>query len=256
MQVAFAMGAVVDTSNREDVYVYSISEELSQTIPLRRIMTGQNFQNETKMTAFELTAHQYRKIEDSIVLYEAEKSGIGDNIFVKFTQPIHELSIVNGNIVGGNYGENYAVINAREGCVLSGKKYEHNQLIKRRTNPLLLITDTENIISIRDATLVSANNVDILLEKCYNYYVTNRKINLKIVESKKIVYGDSIKYGEKKYGNLRYGQKHKTVIQDSPVNVGDFIETETEYLGNIQGRVIRESFNLNGNIIVKDTVMR
>jgi hypothetical protein len=256
MQVAFAMGAVVDTSGREDVYVYSISDELSQAIPLSRIMQGQNFSNETKMTAFELVAHQYRKIEDSIVLYEAEKSGVGDNIFVKFSQPIHEISIINGEIIGENYGANYAVINAHEGCVLSGKKYEHNQLIKRKTNPLVLITDTENIISIKDATLVSANNIDNLLERCYNYYENNRTINLKIVEGKHKSNSKYVKYGEKKYGEFKYGQSKSAIIYDKPVGVGDFVEIETEYLGNIQGRVIKQTFNLNGGIIIKDTVMR
>jgi hypothetical protein len=254
MQVAFAMGAVVDTSNREDVYVHSLSDELSQTIPLSRIMQGQNFSNETKMTAFELIAHQYRQIDESVVLYEAEKSGFGDNIFVKFSQPIHSLSITSESEILSS-GANYAVINAREGCVLSGKKYEHNQVIKKKINPLVLAADTENVISIRDATLVSASNVDNLLEKCYNYYINNRIVNLKIVESKHKSSG-VVKYGERKYGAFKYGQKKDEIVYDKPVNVGDLIEIETEYLGNIQGRAVKQTFNLNGGIIIKNTVVR
>lgn len=256
MQVAFAIGAVVDTSNRGDVYVYSFSDELSQKIPLNRIMQGQSFSNETKMTAFELTAHQYRKIDESVVLYEAEKSGVGDNIFVKFSQPIHELSIINGEIDEDNCGANYAVIKAQEGCVLSGKKYEHNQVIKKKINPLVLAADTENVISIRDATLVSANNVDKLLERCYNYYINNRIVNLKIVESKHKSNGGVVKYGERKYGTFKYGQKKDEIVYDKPVSVGDLIEVETEYLGNIQGRAVKQTFNLNGGIIIKNTVVR
>jgi hypothetical protein len=256
MQVAFAIGGVIDTSNREDVYVYSLSQELSQNIPLSRIMQGQNFQTETKMTAFELTAHQYQKIEDSIVLYEAEKSGVGDNIFVKFSQPIHEISIINGKIDKENCGANYAVINAQEGCVLSGKKYEHNQLVKRKTNPLVLTTDVENVISIKDATLVSSNNIDNLLERCYNYYIKNQKVNLKIVEARHISYVGGIKYGQKKYGSFKYGNLEKKISYDSTTNVGDLIEAETEYLGSVRGRIIKQSYNLNGNNIIKDTVMR
>lgn len=256
MQVAFAIGAVVDTSNRGDVYVYSFSDELSQKIPLNRIMQGQSFSNETKMTAFELTAHQYRKIDESVVLYEAEKSGVGKNIFVKFSQPIHGLSIINGKIDKENCGANYAVINAQEGCVLSGKKYEHNQVIKKKINPLVLAADTENVISIRDATLVSANNVDNLLERCYNYYINNRIVNLKIVESKHKSNGGVVKYGERKYGTFKYGQKKDETVYDKPVSVGDLIEVETEYLGNIQGRAVKQTFNLNGGIIIKNTVVR
>ena len=257
MQIAFAIGGTVATSNREDVYVYALSDELSQTIPLGRIMQGQNFDNETKMTAFELTAHQYRKIDDSIVLYEAEKSGSGEKIFVKFTEPIQSesLSITNGGDIK-ECGANYAIIDANEGSVLSGKKYEHNQLIKRKNNPLVLITDSDNIISIKDATLVSSNNIDNLLERCYNYYIKNQKVNLKIVEARHISYVGGIKYGQKKYGSFKYGNLEKKTSYDSTTNVGDLIEAETEYLGSVRGRIIKQSYNLNGNNIIKDTVMR
>ena len=252
MQVAFAMGALVDTSNREDIYISSLNQELSQNIPLSRIMQGQNFKTETKMTAFELTGHEYKKTDKIRVLYEAEKSGSGENIFVKFTEPIYNLSIANGELV--KQGTNYAIINADENCVLSGKSYEHIQFAKRKTNPLVLTTDVENVISIKDATLVSSNNIDNLLEKCYNYYANNRTVNLKIVEGKNTI-RKLVKYGSAKYGSFKYGQNVLRVY-DKTVNVGDLIETETEYLGNIQGRVIKQTFNLNGGIIIKDTVMR
>ena len=255
MQVAFAMGAVVDTSNRQNVYVSVLDESLSQIVPLKRIMQGQSFDKETKMTAFELIVHQYTPIEETAVLYEAEKSGSGDNIFVKFSQPIHSLSIINGKIDEDSCGANYAVIDAREGCVLSGKKYEHNKVIKRKENPLVLSTDSENIISIENATLVSAQNVDNLIEKCYNYYNKNRTVNLKIVEGRHTKKSGE-KYGRDKYGLFKYGNEPSGFEYDKTVNVGDLVEVETEYLGNIEGRIIKQSFNLNGGIIIKDTIMR
>jgi hypothetical protein len=253
MQVAFAIGAVVDTSNREDVYIYKLSDVVSQTIPLNRIMQGQNFESQTRLTAFELTAHQYIPVEDVVVIYEAEKSGIGQNMWVRFSEPMHDLSISNGEIV--SFGANYAIINANDGCVLAGKKYEHKQITKRKTNPLKLTTDTENIVSIKNATLVSANNVDKLLEKCYNYLVNIRKTNLRIVEAKRTKFGGLVKYGQKKYGNMKYGEQIKTVEYDKCANVGDLIQVETEYLGDITGYVTRQSYNLNGGIIIKDTVV-
>lgn len=253
MQVAFAMGAVVDTSNRQNVYVSVLEESLSQVVPLKRIMQGQSFDKETKMTAFELIAHQFRKTDESVVLYEASKSGIGTQIFVKFSNPIHDLAITNGEIVKS--GANYAIINANNGCILSGKKYEHNKVIKRKENPLVLSTDAENIISIENATLVSAQNVDNLIEKCYNYYNKNRAVNLKIVEGRHTKKSGE-KYGRDKYGLFKYGNEPSGFEYDKTVNVGDLVEVETEYLGNIEGRIIKQSFNLNGGIIIKDTIMR
>jgi hypothetical protein len=80
---------------------------------------------------------------------------------------------------------------------------------------------------------------------------------LDIVEGKHVFYGDYVKYGEKKYGEFKFGERNKnSVVYDAPVNVGDRIAVETEYLGNIDGTVTKQTFNLNGNIIVKKTTMR
>jgi hypothetical protein len=52
-----------------------------------------------------------------------------------------------------------------------------------------------------------------------------------------------------------YGYAEET-YRDDPVSVGDMITTQTAYLGDITGRVIKQTFNLNGGIIVKNTVMK
>lgn len=239
MQVAFAIQAVVDTSNSDVIRVYSINTESKQTIPLKRIMQGQNFTDEDRVTRVEVTAHLYNMSSESVELYSADKSGIGDNIFIKFSEPIYNLSITNGKILQS--GTNFAVINANIGCVLVGNKYEHTTLTKSMENPLVLSTDIENVVSVESATLVSRSNIDKVLEECYNYFITKeRTINLKIVEGKH-VYGETLP---------------SVVTYDEPVNVGETITVQTEYLGDIEGVVMKQSFNLNGGIIIKDTTMR
>ena len=80
---------------------------------------------------------------------------------------------------------------------------------------------------------------------------------MKIVEGKHVQDGDYIKYGEKKYGTFKYGEKNPNIIiYDNAVNVGENINAETEYLGVVSGRLIKQSFNLNGNIIVKEAVLK
>ena len=236
MQVAFAIGAVVDTSNRTNVCVYILSDELKQQIKLDRIFEGQKFKNETKVTAVEITAHSYYEVDDEIILYQAEKNGTGNNIFVEFPEPIHDWKTIgHGNLV--KFGTNYAIIDAESlDFVLKGKKYKHVENIKTKKNPNILMTDTKNVVSIKDATLVSENNVDNLLEKCYNYFVNSREINLRVAERK----------------------RHTTdgIVYDEPIMVGDIVETETEYLGNIIGMVEKQDYNLNGGIIVKNVTMR
>jgi hypothetical protein len=237
MQVAFAVQNVVDTSNSAEVKVFELEDDIKQTIPLGRIMQGQNFMDEETVTAVELIAHTYTKVSDTMQVYKAEENGTGKNIFVKFTQPLHSLTITNGTIVLGK--TNYAIINAQEGCVLSGKKYEHTKIRKRKDNPIVLASDIEKVIAIENATLISSHNVDKVLEKCYNWLIRTQTTNLKIVEGKHIIYGEP-----------------NTVIYDKTVNVGDNINTETEYLGVVNGRLIKQSFGLNGNIIIKEAVLK
>lgn len=226
MQVIFAIGAVADTSNSDKVNIFALSNDITQEISRRRIMQGQSFEDETRVTAVELMSHAYNEINETLVAYEAEKSGTGNNIFVSFTEPLHDLTITNGNIVES--GVNYAIINANSGCTLVGKKYEHTKVIHRKDNPLVLSTDIENVVAIEDATLISYNNIDKILLLCYNYIVNTEKISMKIIDG-------------------------KTNIN---TKVGDLISYETEYLGNKTGRIIRQSFSLVGGMLVKDSVVR
>ncbi len=255
MQVAFAVQNVVDTSNSDKVNVFALDEEVKQIIPLNRIKQGQNFVDDDTVTAVEVTAHSYKVGNETLEAYDADQSGAGENIFVKFSQPLHSLEITNGNIVESN--ANYAIININAGGILTGKKYEHTTQTKRINNPIVLKSEPEKVLSINNATLVSPHNVDNVLNKCYNWLVRVNSVNLKIVEGRHI--GDPIyaKYGSAKYGEQIYKKQiGNEIVYDEPVMVGDMIEAETEYLGNVQGRIIKQSFGLIGNIIVKEAVLK
>lgn len=245
MQVAFAVGAVVDTSNSDVVNVFKLNDKISQEIPLDRIFQGQTFDEESKITAIEVTSHKYEPSDKVVEAYTNKDGGNIDNVFVKFSQPLHSLTITNGSIVKS--GTNYAVINANNECKLTGKSYEHTQTVLKKENPVLTITDMPNVISVSNATLVSADNVANILEKCYNYYEQNDRVNLKIVEGKR-----KARYGGIKYGAAAYNQ----VTDDIPTNVGEKITCQSEYLGDITGIILKQTYNLNGGIIVKDTQMK
>jgi hypothetical protein len=257
MQVAFAVQAVVDTSNSESVEVYALDDEVKQLIPLKRIMQGQNFVDEDIVTSVEVTSHAYSPITEIMDAYKAEDDGVGENIFVTFSEPLYDLIITNGTIV--SRGTNYAIINANTGCVLTGKKYEHTTSTHRKNNPNKLASDLEKVVAVNDATLVSVGNVDKVLQKCYNWLTNNNKVNLKIIEGKHDAEGGVVLYGTARYGEFLYGGLGRSTrageLFDTPVNCGEVITTATEYLGDITGRIIKQTFNLNGGIIIKDTVM-
>lgn len=255
MQVAFAIQAVVDTSNSEVVKVFALDNEVKQTIPLNRIMQGQNFTDDETVTGVEVVSHTYKPIAETINVYDANESGAGENIFVKFSEPLHDLNITNGTIIQS--GANYAVINANMNCILTGQKYEHTTQTKRKNNPIVLANEIEKIIAVENATLVSENNVDNVLQKCYNWLIKVNAVNLSIVEGKHIIYGALPTYGLSIYGATRYGTPESNVtIYDRAINTGDVIVAETEFLGNIQGIIISQTFSLNGNIIIKKCILK
>lgn len=258
MQIAFAIQAVVDTSNVDYVNIYKSSADdvfEKDTIPLNRIMQGQNFVDDETVTGVEVTAHTYKVIDETINVYDANESGTGENIFVKFSEPLHDLNITRGTIV--SYGTNFAIIDINENGVLTGKKYEHTTQTKRKNNELVLASEIEKIVAIDNATLVSASNIDNVLQKCYNWLIRTNTTNLKIVEGKHVIEGRPIKWGTRKWGTFKWGESTLAIITyDERVNVGENIKAETEYLGVVGGRLIKQSFNLNGNIIIKEAVLK
>lgn len=262
MQVAFAIQAVVDTSNSEVVKIFALEDDVKQTVPLNRIMQGQNFADEETVTGIEVTVHSYKPITETADVYDATESGTGQNILVKFSEPLHDLSITNGSFAVDDKGNelkhtNYAVINANAGCILQGQKYEHTTQTRRKNNPVVLSSEVEKIVAVDKATLISQYNIDNVLEKCYNWLIKTNSTNLKIVEGKHVQYGEAIKWGEKKWGEFKWGSYNPNIVTyDKSVNVGENINAETEYLGVVSGRLIKQSFNLNGNIIVKEAVLK
>ena len=255
MQVLFASMLVADASSRGLVGIVKLSDEITQTVPLERIMQGQNFDEEETVTSVEVTEHSYKPIDEPLTVYEADESGTGEKMLVKFTEPLHSLEITNGTITQS--GDNYAIITANNGCVLIGKRYEHLTRIRRRDNPNTISTDAERIVSVENATLVGSSNSSAVLNHCFDWLTRTIQTNLKIVEGKHVAEGNVIRYGQKKYGTFRYGQRYPSIVTyDKEVNVGDRIKAKTQYLGEVEGRVIKETFVLSGGIIVKDAVLR
>lgn len=255
MQVCFAIGAVVDTSDSDVVKIFKLPSEISQTIPLSRIMQGQSFNDDETVTDVEILGHKYRETREEVELYDSVESGDGDGIMLTFSEPLHDFDIENGEIIESS--ANHIIFNANEACIVRGYKYEHITFKKRKHNPIVLASELEKVVSIENATLITAENIDTTLERCFEWLTKVNTTNLKIVEGKHIIEGGIVKYGEVKYGTVKYGGVSSNVtVYDKVVNVGDLISTETEYLGIITGRAIKQTFSLAGGITIKDTVLK
>lgn len=231
-QVAFASRSIVDTSNSENVKVRIINDVVSSKIKLDRIYLGQKVEQEDEVTAVEVAGYIYNtplESEPAEELYRVgEETG---TIELRFTEPIlaGTLEIEGDEITLEEAHPNYVIMTVTKGAgnsILKGKRYKKSEIIKRKTNANALSTDIPRIIKIQDATLVSSNNIDSVLEMCYNYYVNRNRITMKVAERKN--------------------------VDSDVINAGDYIETETEFFGDMFGYVERQSYNLNKGITVKD----
>jgi hypothetical protein len=211
-QVLFAIGAYANTAYSMAVDIVESDLTITESIPAERIFTGQSVTLEADITEIELIGHNYSPSQSEVVLHEA--SEVEEEIRVIFNEPIHDLSIENGEIL--ERGANYAIISCTENGVLKGKKYEHLTFSKSRVNTNTFNKKSSNKKAIRNATLVSSNNIDKVLDICYNYIVRNTTVKSKIVEA------------------------------EIPLVTGKAYEVETEVFGNVTGVLIEQNFALYG----------
>ena len=87
---------------------------------------------------------------------------------------------------------------------------------------MILNEKSKNAKSISKATLVSEQNIDKVLKKCYNYYSKNKVGKMDIIDIEQI-------------------------------KVGDTLNVKTLYSKDVQGIAISQNYSLVGNTFVKDT---
>ena len=221
-QVLFAIGGYASTAYSENVDILPNSNNIVESIGLDRIFQGQTISIDAAITEIELVAHTYNPIDTQITLHQANT--VEENIKVIFREPAYDLTIENGEIIES--GVNYAIINCAENGVLKGKRYEHLTFSKSRVNTMSRMKKS-NKKTIRNGTLISYDNIDNILNICYNHITRNTTVRSRIVEA------------------------------ETPLVVGKAYEIETELLGNVIGVLNEQTFSLfGGKKIVKETVIK
>jgi hypothetical protein len=221
-QVLIAIGGYARTAYSEVVGIVKSSENAVSNIPLQKIYEGQNVEVNSDVTEVEIFAHKYTVTDNKTIIFTA--SEVEENLKVVFSEPMHSLWVENGKIL--EHGTNYAIINCDENGVLNGRKYEHSMVSKTKRNTSAT-SKSANKRTIRDATLVSAQNVDKVLNLCYNSIVKNTEIRAKVVED------------------------------NEPYIVGNTYSIDTEMIGNVKGVLLEQNFNLYGGAkVAKEMVIK
>lgn len=181
-QICFAIGAAVDTTRSAVVRIFEPSNDIVHSFAPGEVMQGLKLTDrQKKLTEVRLTVHGYAEKTEETTAYKASDDGVGDEIFVEFSEPLHSLAITDGEIIEA--GANHAVINAWDGCVLTGCGYTHTTYIRTKKNPIVNAGDPQNVVSISDMTLISASNADERLAALYEYYITQGSITGELVMS-------------------------------------------------------------------------
>lgn len=264
MQVAFALQAIVSTSTSDIITISPRLDYVVDTLPPERIRQGQVFEGKDNVTFVTVYSHKYsaQKLSsetisnstDITLLYVSAIEGEGDNILVKFDQGYTNLQIKNGTIY--EYGDNWARIRAGSSCKLGGWPLTHSRTSHKMTVEGANEASNKNPIEIKDAYLVSDDNVNEVLQSCFDYYTNTYNAKMQIVEGKYVEGGDYIRFGEVIFGEAVFGGKtEKTTTRDKRIKCGERITVSTEYLGNLTGRVIEAEYDLTSGINVKNIVL-
>ncbi|MCB7321108.1 hypothetical protein [Lacrimispora sp. 210928-DFI.3.58] len=174
-QLAFAIGGLVDTSYDRQLYIYPQMTEVVGEFTERDIFQGLTVEHSDIITGIRLYVHSYSAGTDSAELYKGVLNGTTK---IEFSEPYHSLTVTGGTL--GEYGDNYAYIvgNGQE-VVLSGLKYNHSTSCLLRENPQ--ITQNKNIAEIKEATLVTSDNAQTVLDQAYRYYSDNERVSFRAV---------------------------------------------------------------------------
>ncbi|MGL6219470.1 MAG: hypothetical protein ACRC36_15640, partial [Lacrimispora sphenoides] len=216
VQIAFVIGAVVDTSNYDGVVIYPKQENKSGEFTAGEVFGGLTLEHSDVVTGVRLTVHDYQKSEETAEIYKGVLDGTAEAIF---SEAYHSLSITGGTITAS--GDNYAFITGTGGeVVLTGKKYNHFTSTIIKENPNIIFN--KNIKEVQDATLVNKRNATSVLDRVYEYY----------------------QHAENVVGNVLLGNKV----------IGQVVDIDTDYDGVKTGTIESVSYSFAGSIKAEVTI--
>lgn len=181
VQIAFAIGAIVDTSNYNGVVIYPQQTETSGRFTKSETFDGVTLEHTDIVTGIRLTAHTYQPGEKTEELYNDVLNGTAEVIL---SEPYHSFSVEGGEIQKS--GPNNVVITGTgKPVIITGKKYVHSTTQILKENPD--ITYNKSIKEVTDATLIHPGNAEQALNRIYNYYQRAESVVGDVLLSSKVI---------------------------------------------------------------------
>lgn len=168
-QVAFAIGAYVDCSRSNVVNIIKtpdFSGVVTSVIGSDVRSEKQSIELQREVTGVEITAHNYALGNEVEQLFTGNlEAGMH---YVQFGEPASGVTITGGDILFGNVNYAFVRVPTTGEVKLEGKKYIDNTTVNKRYSTVERIF--ENVVSVDNATLVNAYNVETVTDRVYEYY--------------------------------------------------------------------------------------
>lgn len=175
-QLLFAVGASVRKSADGTIKFVFLSAATPTEIDGEEIYTGGSVNYNTPATGVDVTEHGYYAFATDAVdtLFDNTDGTAANHQKVSFDGPHHDL--VAAGITIHESGVNYAIVSGTG--TLAGKAYTHlTKIISRRIET----TAAENIVTVENATLVSAVNSGTTADRVLSYYSGAKTVSADIV---------------------------------------------------------------------------
>lgn len=238
-QLLFATGAAVRKTTHGGINFAFLSADAPREIIGDRMYTGGSLSYNAPATGVDVMEHAYytTSADTEATLFDnTDGSGAVDHKTVTFDKPCHGLAPSTGLTIHES-GVNYAVVSGTGALV--GREYTHQtKIISRR-----LEATTENVVTVKDATLVSAFNSGAVADRVLAYYSGVKTLTVPIVESGERP-GDAV-YLEDAFGDLAKGLLQSMNIQISSTLRAD-TTIVTGYIPEYNGNNYKNSITLTG----------
>lgn len=167
-QIAFAIGAVVDTARSEAVRFYPAPTVATKDITPARKIVGHKITLDPLVTQVDVTAHQYA-LGDEIKELAKTTMATGEHT-ITFSSPVSVQS-VRGATLGTNH-PNYCTVTVETAgeVILSGYEYVDTQTVWTVKTDPLPAGAKPSAKSVSTATLVSPDKAQAVARRLYAYY--------------------------------------------------------------------------------------
>lgn len=249
-QVLFAAGWYMRSIHPSSIQFARLSADTPKEIAKSRVLTGGVSQEEDKITGVEVLAHDFSEDDDGYVkrtYWKSPTKGEAFNVMVEHENPVYayeykppnkkstyKVITESANFLELNYSCWSIEANDPMHMRVEWIDYEHSTALFGKYDE----NSTSGLIyAIENKTMVTEQNVQSVLDRCFEYYTKNTEATAKIVIGKHVA-------------------EDGTVTYDDDVVCGDMVTIPTDHQGTYTGRVVKEQYNLNGNIIIKEITVK